>query len=438
MFMTSSAPVNRRHGLLLAIAASLAAAGTAGWTGALQAQQAPVFRSSVDLIAVDVQVVDKQGNPIERLGPDTFEVLINGRRRRVVSAEFIRQAPGDSTTFRRIAEPNPTLIPAVTDPNEGRQFIIAVDNGSFEPGTVAPVREAIDHFLQSLEPADRVGLYVYPTGPKVEPTTQRATLRASLVQFSGERVPPQSRYNLRASEIVDITAALASGIRARTDLNNNAFLNSQDPGVSTLIEVARRECPDDPDCGQAVLNDVAAIAPRLEEQAENSLGGLDALLRALATLPGRKAVLLISAGVLVSDRSDGRPDVGDVSRAMGQSAARANATVYTVQMQPPPSTGMSAQARRAVTTDGNRDRQLLGNWLDNFSIAAGGMRQYVPVGAGEYAFDRVLRETSAHYLLGVEPEQSDRDGKPRELKVKVGQRGVTVHSRQWVVIPPKL
>jgi hypothetical protein len=123
---------------------------------------------------------------------------------------------------------------------------------------------------------------------------------------------------------------------------------------------------------------------------------------------------------------------------MGQSAARANATVYTVQLQPPPSTGMSAQTRRATVVDGNRDRQLLASWLDNFSMAAGGMRQYVPVGIGDYAFDRVLRETSAHYLLGVEPEQSDRDGKPRELKVKVAQRGATVHSRQWVVIPPKL
>ena len=404
---------------------------------ALYAQQAPVFRSAVDLIAVDVQVVDKNGNPIERLGADTFDVSINGRRRRVVSAEFIRQARHDSTTPRRLEEVNPSVIPTVTDTREGRLFIVAIDNGSFEPGTVQPVREAVDHFLQSVEPTDRVGLYVYPTGPKFEPTTERARLRASLTQFSGERVPPQSRYALRASEIVDITAALASGIRARTDLNNNAYLNSPDPMVGTLADVARRECPDDPDCAQSVLNDVAAIAPRLEEQAETSLSGLETLLRGLMTIPGRKSVLLISAGILVSDRSDGRPDVGDVSRAMGQSAARANATVYTVQVQPPPSTGMSAQSRRMSIVDRNRDRQLLGNWLDDFSAAAGGMRQYVPVGTGDYAFDRVLRETSAHYLLGVEPEQADRDGRPRELRVKVAQRGVTVHSRQWVVVPPK-
>jgi VWFA-related protein len=330
-----------------------------------------------------------------------------------------------------VVQPNPA------EP-DGRLFIVAIDNSSFEPGTATAAIEAVDHFIQHLEANDRVGLYVYPDGPRMEPTTERARVRASLRAVTGEKSPFRSRYNLRPSEVVDITAALAAGIRARTDLNNNAFLNSPDGSVSVLADVARRECPEDPDCVQSVLNDVAAIAPRLEEQAETSLGGLDALLRGLAAIPGRKQVVLISAGVLVSDRSDGRPDVGDVSRAMGQSAARANATVYTVQMQPP-SVGVLSQSRRNSGLDTNRDRQLVGNWLDDFSAAAGGMRQYVPVGGGDFAFDRVLRETSAHYLLGVEPDDADRDGKPRELKVKLvqkaPQRGVTIHSRQWVVIP---
>ena len=47
----------------------------------------------------------------------------------------------------------------------------------------------------------------------------------------------------------------------------------------------------------------------------------------------------------------------------------------------------------------------------------------------------MLRETSSHYLLGVEPDDADRDGKLRELRVRVGQRGVTVRSRSWVVVP---
>ena len=81
---------------------------------------------------------------------------------------------------------------------------------------------------------------------------------------------------------------------------------------------------------------------------------------------------------------------------------------------------------------------MLGNWLEDFSRSAGGKRIDVPPGGGvDFALDRVLRETSAYYLLGVEPADADRDGLPRELKVKVGRRGVTVRNRQWVLVPPR-
>ncbi len=56
------------------------------------APQRTVFRSTVDVIAVDVQVVDRDGNPIERIGPEAFEVSINGQRRKVQSAQFLRHA----------------------------------------------------------------------------------------------------------------------------------------------------------------------------------------------------------------------------------------------------------------------------------------------------------------------------------------------------------
>src|SRR5690348_3793879 len=50
----------------------------------------PTFRAAVDLIAVDVQVVDRDGQPVAALGPERFSVSIDGHRRRVVSAEVVR------------------------------------------------------------------------------------------------------------------------------------------------------------------------------------------------------------------------------------------------------------------------------------------------------------------------------------------------------------
>ena len=69
-----------------------------------------------------------------------------------------------------------------------------------------------------------------------------------------------------------------------------------------------------------------------------------------------------------------------------------------------------------------------------FAGASGGALLPVTVGT-ETALSRVLRETSAYYLLGVEPTAADRDGKAHQLRVKVNLRGATVRSRLWVVLP---
>ncbi|HOQ61309.1 MAG TPA: hypothetical protein PKZ08_11845, partial [Vicinamibacterales bacterium] len=56
------------------------------------AQQPPSFKSGVDVIAVDVSIVDKEGQPVGGLDADRFEVAVDGKPRRVVSATFVDYA----------------------------------------------------------------------------------------------------------------------------------------------------------------------------------------------------------------------------------------------------------------------------------------------------------------------------------------------------------
>jgi hypothetical protein len=76
-------------------------------------------------------------------------------------------------------------------------------------------------------------------------------------------------------------------------------------------------------------------------------------------------------------------------------------------------------------------------WLDQFSGTAGGKLFTVSAGNGMFAFDRILTETSAYYLLGVAPEDADRDGSARRLGVKVNQGGATVRARAWAIVPKR-
>ena len=54
---------------------------------------------------------------------------------------------------------------------------------------------------------------------------------------------------------------------------------------------------------------------------------------------------------------------------------------------------------------------------------------------GAAAFGRILDETSSYYLLAVEAESSDRDGKAHALVVKTSVRNATTRAHSWVMIP---
>jgi VWFA-related protein len=279
-----------------------------------------------------------------------------------------------------------------------------------------------------------VGLYSYPSGQQLPLTTDRAVLGIALGSLVGERHDFNGIFHLTPSEVVDITAqgpiGNPSSIAARARVATAPSTNDADP----VRVVQARECPDDSECATRIVSEATAEALHLEAQVEASLGGLERLLQGLARFPGRKAVVLISAGVLVADRPGGRPDAGNLAAVLGRIAAQANTIVYTIHIDPAFTDAYRAGRRRAGGGERDRDRRMSGDWLEQFSASSGGARFHVPVGPGDFAFERVSRETSAYYLLGVEPQSADRDGQPRELKVRVDRRGVTVRSRQWVAM----
>jgi VWFA-related protein len=424
----------------------LLAVALMGPLGLVGGAQQPVFRSTVELMAVDVQVVDQKGQPIGQLGPDAFEVSINGKKRRVVSAQFVQHRARSAVATGGFAMAGAVPAPGMDAGTPARTVIVAVDAGSFTPGDIQAATEAASQFIRRLGPDDQVGLFVYPRVSWIAPTTQRAALGVRLANLTGQKEPLRGRFNLSPHEIVDITAQatnpnsfLMTGSGGGLGRRGQMRQAASSAGLDPVLKIQARECPGDAnlDCAHQIYSEGLGLATQLEREAHDSLSGLDALLRVLAEMPGRKAVVLVTGGLLVSDRLDGRPDPGTAARAMGQAAARANATIYTIQIDSTSSFAGRAARRSRGETDLARDRALLGNWLEAFSRSAGGQRIEVPVGGGEFAFDRVLSETSAYYLLGVEPADADRDGRPRKLSVKVDGRGLTVRSRQWVLVPPR-
>jgi hypothetical protein len=145
------------------LAVTLMAAAAA--LGPAHAQQAPTFKSNVNMLAVDALVIDRQGTPILGLLPDDFSVTVNNQPRRVVSATLV-QYGGSVATSAGSAITSPISLEAVRTPgrvpDDGRVFIIAVDEPSFLTGDMRAAVLAAQRFIRNLRPTDMVGAYMFP------------------------------------------------------------------------------------------------------------------------------------------------------------------------------------------------------------------------------------------------------------------------------------
>ena len=401
-------------------AVSCLAALLVAWSAppAAAAQDAPSNRIkvSVDVIAVDVQVIDRGGHPVPNLGPDKFTVTINGKRRRVVSAERIG-VDGGSDSEGAAGASTATAV-------SGRVIMLAVDCISFDATASRDVIQSVAQFVRGLLPEDYVGLSVYPNGAAINPTTDHGAILRALNTIVGQRDGPGlNRFRLRPSEIIDSNRDLHAGAGPALD------------------GVVARECGRDPDpnCRYQLLAEVTNTALYYEGQATASLGMLRTVVTQMQRFPGRKTLLLVSGGMIASDTPGGRPDLGGLGLQVGREAATANTAIYTLYIDSSLHDRFGAETRNASRTVDNqlRDTAVLVRWLEQFTGAAGGALFSVMVGNAEAALARIQRELASYYLLGVEPAEEDRDGRTHAVAVRITQPNVTIRGRRWVMIPKR-
>ncbi len=396
--------------------------------------QTPVFKSGVELIMVDASVVDRNGDPVRGVKPDQFEVTLDGKPRRVASAELIDYVPSTGSA-RRIqslpAAPTFSTNQISLDPAApGRLIYVAVDQASFRTFGAHGAMEAARKFLDRLQPSDRVGFIAFPApGPVVEASQNHVAMRAATAKIVGMadllRSTTGSQVQVSLSEAIDIRA----DDRAVLDkVVSRECAHLMRRGLETDLEV----------CKQNVTFSAASIGSAAEIQATKSIWGLQGVIRGLAQIRERKILVLVSAGLPVSDRIGRDLQRGGEVSSLGREAAAANLSLYVLHIDSTFFEAFAAEDGRRPGSDGDlwRDMGVMGSGLGIIAGASGGSLQRVVAGA-DAAFDRVLRETAASYLLGVEPVEGDRDGKSHRIHVKVNLPGVEAKSRAEVMLPGK-
>jgi VWFA-related protein len=361
-------------------------------------QPRTTFRTGVDLVPVDVNVIDREGRPVDNLAAGDFVLTVDGRPRRIASAEFIKLGGESGPAPERHAHYSTNAAAA-----GGRLVMLVIDQGNISAGRGKYAVDAAVKFVKSLSPSDRVGLFAIPgAGPQINFTANHALVLTMLRNIVGQMSPDLGRQRVGIAE----AAKLDRGDRF------------------TLDQIVDRECPgadglDRQLCVQDLQNEARTVYAEMRDRTRNSIVSLRFIMQRLAENPSPKTVVFISEG-LVIDR-----DMSDLIW-IGPLAEKGRVALYVLQMMPPPSDASAPRVSPTRTEDISLGEEGL-------SVMAGLARGSVfrVVASADYAFSRLSREISGYYLLSFEPESNDRDGQPHKIKIEVpGRKGIEIRARQ--------
>ena len=373
------------------------------------AQQRPTFRSGIDLIEVDVSVIDGDSVPITDLQPTDFSVTVDGEPRRVLQAHFDLLAKPERDAGRPAPAAEDIFYTSNTDAERGRLVVIAVDEESILFGEGRHVMKAAGEFVGSLGPGDRLALVAVPQpGVYVDFTTDHDHVSRLLTGLSGR------------------------GRRRVGNLNIGVFEAFQIAGHSdqrTLEEVFARVCEAGDQvlgCREQIVSESEQIVQKSRFHTDNMRRGLEEILEALRDVDGPKVLLWISGGHVV----DG---AGLTLRSIEDLVVDARTTLY-VMMVDEPLAGDITQASSPPSP--RQDRRMKEEGLHLAAAMSRGTVFRAHFNPGPI-FDRLEREMSGYYLLGVESRPTDPDKDRRKIAVSVRREGARVRARREISFAPE-
>jgi VWFA-related protein len=363
---------------------------------AQDAQGQPTFRSSVDLVPVDVNIIDKTGRPVTALEAGDFVLTIDGKVRRIATAQYV--PAGEPSA----AAPASTYYSSNMAAAGGRLIMLVVDQGTIGAGRGKLALDAASRFVSRLGPADRVGLVSIPgAGPRVDFTSNHSVVQALLPKLIGQATTSGS---------VHVGLAEAVGVQRGDAIAMRQVLDRECAGIRDPAEIQ--------DCTQRLTVEANLVYQTARERTRNSLLALRSLIERLANTPSPKTIVLLSEGIVLD------PDSAELSW-LGPAAARGQVVLYALHLDAAPS---DAETSRISPTRG----QDLAVGEEGLAMMAGLARGSVfrVASTADTAFSRLALEISGYYLLSFTPEPEDRDGKIHKIKIGVpGRSGIEIRSR---------
>jgi VWFA-related protein len=367
----------------------------------------------VTLVEVDAVVTDAEGRVIRDLRRDEFQVLEDGAPQTIDRVSFVeipiergRRRPAGTRTSSADVQTNLQRF-------DGRLYVLLLDDLHTSTSRTDRVKTAARRFIEeNIDPTD-VAAVVHLSGSGKAGqgfTSDPLLLMASVDRFAGRQLRSET-LNLvdKYNEQMQVRSGAARGVSAP------APEQIRDPD-----EVLRA------DDARVAFDSITRIARQVEPVRGR-----------------RKSLVWFGEGIAFdvfgtgpTGRRQGSLVLESLRRAVA-AAGRANLVIYGVDARG--LAGVNQEMMQLTSTqdptttmDPSRLGRELARSQDNLRQVSADTGGFAVVNTDEFAnaFERVVEESSAYYLLGYYPKKEKTDGAYRSLEVRVSRPGAKVRARR--------
>jgi VWFA-related protein len=384
--------------------------------------QEDVIRVFTELVQTDVMVFDKQGKFVNGLTAKDFELRVDGKPRAIQSFEQITAGSDEESQLAAARGSTTINLKRPVPLDRGRIVFFYIDDFHMDLAGLVAAKKVINQFLDKEMGQNDQAAITSATGQigfLQQLTTDRMILHKALDRLTSRN------YSVRDSDRPPMSDYQAMLIDRMDSEVFDFFVTEtvrQNPGISR-------------DMAASI---VRGRASESQSQAarfnQNTLAGLESLIKGAKNLPGRKIVFLLSGGFLIENRrSDSLSKLRDITNA----AARSGVVIYSmdtrglvaslddISIEKPFDPGgrltISDHQELAATQDG----------LNALAVDTGGKALFNTNDLTK-GLAPAIKETSTYYLLAWKPDaESQKRSRFRNLEVKlVSHPDLTVRVRK--------
>jgi VWFA-related protein len=386
----------------------------------------PLIKAHVNEVLVPVVVRDAHGRAVGNLSKDDFQVFDNGKPQTITGFTIIKRAT-DSTAANSSAPSEPaTDSPALSQSlSPSQRFVVFLfDDYNLTFSDLPSVQQAAIKTLDSSLAPEDFAAVLSTSGSNSGLTRDHAKLKQVILDL---RVKTLLRANEHDCPSVDYYLS-------------DQIINRNDDQALQVAVIQTVHCFKNitPEAAEALVRTAAGRAVMLgERNYRANLYALRLILNKLmAPLPGQHVIILVSSGFFTSG-----PEAVTIKSEIMDIAARTNTVINALDARGLYTTNTGAEVTTRV--DPASQRLMDRYHRDSMDANADVMDELADGTGGTFyhnsndleAGPRTLISTPDYTYLLAFPPANARPRVHHSLKVKVNDRGLTVHARRGYSTP---